>query len=213
MKWTWVKAALLLLVSLTAQAEEAKLEAGAEEKFSFKKGLFLSGDVGLFTAVGGYRASQVPGVREERTLSSVQPYIGVTMGYDVLDFLALGVKFSQGYVSGAARSPLDVRSPTDFALVFVDAAVIVSTTLFSRVLLSGSVMGGLASMNPPVSPGVDRYGGHLGLGLGLRYDTLWNGMVIGLDFAGHLSFLPKTGLGSMPGIVALSLTPIIKYVF
>jgi hypothetical protein len=203
----------LMLLCFPALAGSSVDAVKGVEGFSFKRGLFLTGDVGLFTAVGGYKDGANAQDRKARTFSNIQPFVGLTVGYDVLDFLALGLKFGQGYISGAARSKDNVESPTDFALAFVDAAVMASVKFYERVIFTGSIFGGLAVMTPPVLPDAQRYGGHLGASIGLRYDTLLNGMIVGIDFGGHMSFLPKTGIGSVPGIVALSLTPLIKYVF
>ena len=198
-------------------AESFQVKSVSE--FQSKQGFFLSADVGTFTALGGFSDPLVLPLeaknifRQSRLVSSIQPYVGVVVGYDIWKYLALGIKMGRGYVASAARLPDDINSPTDYALSFIDAALIGSFPIYQRIQSSGSVFVGLAMMTPGVFPGARRFGVDVGASLGVHYQTLLDGLFVGLDVSGRISLVPETNIGILPGIVSISLIPLIGYVF
>lgn len=202
------------------------MELGAEtfhvksvSEFQSKQGFFLSEDVGAFTALGGFSDPLLLPLesksifRQPRFASGIQPYVGVVVGYDVWKYLAIGIKLGRGYVASAARLPTDINSPTDYALSFVDATLIGSFPIYQRIQFSGSVFVGLAMMTPGVLPEARRFGVDVGASLGVHYQTLLDGFFVGLDVNGRMSLIPDTNIGILPGIVSISLIPLIGYVF
>ncbi len=188
-------------------------------EFKSKQGWFLAADVGAFTALGGFSDPLILPLeatnifREPRFTSSIQPYVGVVVGYDVWKYVAFAIKLGRGYVASAARLATAVNSPTDYALSFVDLALIASFPIYQRIQFSGSVFAGIAMMTPGVLPHARPFGVDAGASLGVHYQTLLDGLFVGLDVSGRISLIPETNIGILPGIVSISLIPLIGYVF
>jgi len=183
-------------------------------EYQIKRGWFVVSDVGLFATLGGFKDSihtSTP-VRTPVLFSLIQPQIGVAIGYDALNWLSVGVKLGQGYVSGAARTS-DLKSPTSYGLLFIDAVLFASREVYRRLVLSGQIFAGLVIMTPAVMPDARRFGADLGLGVGFKYHTLLNGLFVGVDLNTRASLLPETSLGNFPGIISFSLVPKVGYVF
>ncbi len=197
----------------------AEPDVRSVHEFKRKQGWFLASDVGALAVLGGFRdplivpleATSI--IREPRFSSGVQPSVGMVLGYDVWEYLAIGIKLGRGYVASAARLPSDINSPTDYALTHVDVALMGSLPVYQRWQLAGSVLVGFSTMTPAILPDVRRFGVGVGASLGVHYQTLLSGLFVGLDLNGRISLIPETGNGILPGIVSISLIPLIGYVF
>jgi hypothetical protein len=188
-------------------------------EFQHKQGWFLTADVGVFTVLGGFSDPLVLPLeaknilRQPRFASGIQPYVGMMVGYDVWKYLAVGIKVGRGYVASAARLPADINSPTDYALSFLDSALVGSFLIYERIQFSGGVFLGLVIMTPGIFPDARRFGVDVGASLGVHYQTLLDGLFVGLDVNGRMSLIPNANIGILPGIVSISLIPLIGYVF
>jgi hypothetical protein len=149
-----------------------------------------------------------------RVTSNLQPFIGLAVGYDILDWLGVQASFGTGFVANAA--PLgdpggySTDTPRDYGITFMNLAVLGSFWI-DRFGIVGKVFGGGALMQPAPTPEDFPLGGNVGAGLGVRWATLLTDVTIGLDVNGYLAFAPAAG--SMAMIPGLSFAPVIKYVF
>lgn len=186
-------------------------------EFKIKKGWFLSSQVGFFSSLSGFSDPQIQAnsfvIREKRTLSSLAPQVGILLGYDINDFISVGLKLEQGYVAGAARIPDDPESPTHYSLAFVDFILQGQWNFYQRFSLIGILGIGGAFMTPRASEQSNRLGANICGGFGLRYDTLLNGLFVGFNLNSNWSLISGTGIDQIPGIISFSLIPKIGYVF
>lgn len=204
----------------------AATEEAPSEPFPIRRGLYAEADLGVFLTMLG-RNTNKPGL-PSKPVSNVQPYLGVTFGYDVLQqdkfSLGLGVRVGAGYSSGAGRvSDADIATfseaelltrPNDFAVYELGLAVATSYLVHERVALTLKVNGGLgaAYANPYLIAGTagsagTAVGGFGGGSLGVEYFTLLNDFSVGLDIRGAAVFLSG---GIIPN---LTITAPIKYTF
>ena len=81
-------------------------DAAGSEPFPIRRGLYAEADLGIFLTLFGRNTNkqELP----SKATSNVQPYLGVTIGYDVLQkptlTLGVGLKLAAGYSSGAGRT-------------------------------------------------------------------------------------------------------------
>lgn len=202
--------AILLSLSLGPAALAADLSSQVEG-FEYSRGFYTESDLGLFLRFGGWAdeksGTQVVSARSRQvTASNLQPYIGFSVGYDVLDFLSLQLSYGTGYVANAAPRQGEPESPLDHSITLVNLAVVGNILVLDRVALEARMFGGGALFSPAPTPKDSMFGGDVGGGLGIKYMTLLPGFIIGADVNFFLTF---------PEIVpALAFSPlIIKYVF
>jgi len=202
--------AILVAVAVTPAARAADLSSQVEG-FEYSRGFYTESDLGFFLRFGGW-ADQKQGtsVVSSRTSAVVarnlQPYIGFSVGYDVLDFLSLQLMYGTGYVSNAAPREGQADSPMDHSITLVNLAIVGNFLVFDRVALEARIFGGGAIFYPPPVPDASMFAGDAGGGIGIKYMTLLPGFIIGADVNGLVTF---------PEIVpAITFSPlIIKYVF
>ncbi|MBN2359196.1 MAG: adventurous gliding motility protein CglE, partial [Deltaproteobacteria bacterium] len=154
---------------------------------------------GLTVQAGDQRARAV-------AVSNLQPYIGFSVGYDVLPFLSLQLSYGTGFVAGAAPRKGQADSPIDYGITLLNLAVVGNWLVFDRFALEGRVFGGGAMFVPPPLPNASMFAGDAGAGIGFKYLTLLPGFIIGAD-VNFIATFPEF-------VPALSFSPlIIKYVF
>lgn len=186
---------------------------GGATGFVFKRGFYTQSDLGGYFRLGGYTDSQDGGLRAKEVIwSNLQPFIGLSVGYDVLDFLAVQGSLGTGFVANAAPIGGDQNSPRDYGMIFTNLAVVPSWNFFDRYVLMGKVFGGGVFLTPPPSLNVPFYGGNVGAGIGLQYATLLTDVIIGIEVNSFVSFIPDGG-GSVLIIPGFNFAPVIKYVF
>jgi len=206
----------LLLASLALSAPVSAFEPTTEvqeDAVVGRTGFFLAGTAGVFSAIGGYKADPEGSAkpRISRSLSSAEPTLGLLIGYDFLEYVGLGVRLQQAYVSGAARS-LNPDSPTDFGLLMADANLSGAFYIVDRLKLEASLFGGFTWMTPAILPASTPYGVNGGLALGIKFETLLSNMVVGLDLSGYANYLLDAPADSSNLIWAFSVAPVVKYV-
>lgn len=195
-----------------AQVDES---VGGAVGFVRRTGFYTASDLGGFIRFGGWADGQACGFRcVSRVTSNLQPFIGLAVGYDILDWLGVQATFGTGFVANAAPlgdpNGYDFPTPRDYGITFVNLAVLGSFWI-DRLGLVGKVFGGAAVLQPPPLPEDSPFGGNIGAGVGVRWATLLNSVTIGIDVNGYLTFAPAAG--SMIMIPGLSFAPVIKYVF
>ena len=209
-----------------AAAAPAENNEAAAEAFPIRRGLYAEADLGVFLTMFGRNTNKLD--LPSKPISNVQPYLGVTFGYDLLQqdkfSLGLGVRVGAGYSSGAGRvSDADIATynaqelttrPNDFAVYELGLAVATSYLVHERVALTLKVNGGVgaAYANPYLIAGTagsagTAIGGFGGGSLGVEYFTLLNDFSVGLDIRGAAVFLSG---GLIPN---LTITAPIKYTF
>lgn len=149
--------------SLGAPAPAQQARAGVEG-FEIRRGLFVRGDFGVYFAIGGDDVERETGAVSDNSVSSVQPMIGVTAGYDLISSstfnLSAGARFSYFAVSGASQVDLDAVAagqadvtsfPEDYEIAQAGLALDATFMLDERfgILVHGD--GGLAIVSPDPS--------------------------------------------------------------
>jgi hypothetical protein len=188
---------------------------GGATGFVFKQGFYTQSDLGGFFRLGGYTINQasggVPDV--EVATSQLQPFIGLSVGYDIFSWLGVQASFGTGFVANAA--PYSNRSPNvprDYGLTFLDAGIVGQYYFLDRLALALKLSGGATFMTPEPDVGEPTIGGNALVGLGVRWASLLPDTFVGLDGNFHAAFIPDSG-GGMLVIPAFSFAPVIKYVF
>jgi hypothetical protein len=188
---------------------------GGATGFVFKQGFYTQSDLGGFFRFGGYTISENcdPGVACESVFwSNLQPYIGLSAGYDIFTWLGVQLSFGTGFVANAAPYQDSPNSPRDYGVTMLNLGVVGSFYVLDRLAIAGKLFGGGTFLIP--SPDFEEpfYGGNAGVGLGVRYATLLPDTFVGIDVNFHAAFTPDSG-GGMLLIPGMSFAPIIKYVF
>lgn len=192
---------------------------GGATGFVFKRGFYTQSDLGGYFRLFGYTDDATAGLRAKPVYySNLQPYIGLSVGYDVLDFLAVQASLGTGFVANAAPYQNDTESPRDYGMIFTNLALVPSWNFFDRYVLMGKVFGGGTFLTP--APSIDPetgepapfYGGNVGVGVGLQYATLLTDVIIGIEVNSFFSFIPADG-GGILFIPGFNFAPVIKYVF
>jgi len=205
----------------------AAVDPDADRPFQIKRGLHAEADLGVYFTFGGRNTNdpnlQYPG----KTISNVQPYLGVFFGYDVIQApkyaFAVGLKFAAGYSGGAGRvsasevqvgSTMTGERSNDFGIMQVGAGLAFDYLVNDRLAVTVKADGGLAALDPDPSrfaadpaAGGATIGGIVGGGLGIEYFTLLNDFSVGFDARFAMVF---GGGGSIP---SMSLTVPVKYTF
>ena len=194
---------------------------GGATGFVFRQGIYTQSDLGGFFVLGnaagsptGFTtapecASRAP--CKAVPTSQLQPYIGLSVGYDILQWLGIQLSFGTGFVANAAVYNQSEENPRDYGLTTINGAVVGSFYVLERLAIMGKVMGGLAFMSPEPFPDEPTIGGNVGAGVGIRYATLLPDVFVGIDANFSVAFIPgTTDMVIVPGI---SFAPVIKYVF
>jgi len=194
-----------------APADET-LETSRNE--GVRRGLFVTLDPGTYLTFGG-RNTNDPTL-PTKTVSNLQPYVGLTLGYDVLTGdlfnLGVGLKLAAGFNSGAGRvSNADLAlgaevlttRPNDFAVYEIDLALHLGFMVASRWAMNVKLYGGVGFVYPDPTKSATEVGasnaaigGAFGGCAGVEYFTLINDFSVGLDacFEGALAG------GLIPGV-------------
>lgn len=192
---------------------------GGATGFVFKQGFYTQSDLGGFFRIGGYTINQDSGGVPDVPVSTsqLQPFIGLSAGYDLFSWLGVQASFGTGFVANAA--PYQARSanvPRDYGMTFFDLGLVGQYYFLDRLALALKLSGGgtLLSTAPDVTSGVSEptLGGNALVGLGIRWASLLPDTFVGIDGNFHAAFIPDSG-GGMLFIPAFSFAPVIKYVF
>ncbi len=194
---------------------------GGATGFVFKQGIYTQSDLGGFFVLGnsagsptGFTISQECGGPPCKPVptSQLQPYIGLSVGYDILQWLGVQLSFGTGFVANAAVYGDSIENPRDYGLTNINLAVVGSFYVLERLAIMGKLMGGASFLSPEPAPGEPTIGGNVGAGLGVRYATLLPDVFVGIDGNFVLAVIPSSGaeLVIIPGF---SFAPVIKYVF
>jgi hypothetical protein len=208
--------------STTLPAKEVKVggeivgeSIGGATGFKFKQGFYTQSDLGGYFRLGGFTIDAAcAGVPcQPVTTSQLQPYIGLSAGYDLFQWLGIQASFGTGFVANAApygnRSP---NVPRDYGMTFFDAGIVAQYYFLDRLAVALKLSGGGLLMTPEPDLGEPNLGGNALVGLGIRWASLLPDTFVGIDGNFHAAFVPDSG-GSMLFIPAFSFAPIIKYVF
>ena len=194
---------------------------GGATGFVFKQGIYTQSDLGGFFVLGNASGSPTgftisdecggPPCKPVPT-SQLQPYIGLSVGYDILQWLGVQLSFGTGFVANAAVYGDGIENPRDYGLTNINIAVVGSFYVLDRLAIMGKVSGGASFLSPEPAPGEPVIGGNVGGGIGVRYATLLPDVFVGIDGNFVLAVVPSLGaeLVIIPGF---SFAPIIKYVF
>jgi hypothetical protein len=144
--------------------------------------------------------------------SQLQPFIGLSVGYDLTQWLGIQASFGTGFVANAAVYPDSLDNPRDYGLTFVNLAVVGSFYVLERLAIMGKIFGGAAFMSPEPAPNEPTIGGNVGVGIGVRYATLLPDVFVGIDGNVMVAALPSSG-PELVIVPAISFAPVIKYVF
>jgi hypothetical protein len=201
---------------------------GGATGFVFKQGFYTEAvPLGGFFRIGGFTISDACGgiPCEPVATSQLQPYIALSGGYDIVQWLGIEATFGTGFVAnaapygnaggcGAAPAPKCASSntPRDYGITMIDLGVVAQWYFLDRVALAFKLFGGATFLIPPPDVTEPYYGGNIGAGIGIRYATLLPNTFIGIDANFNGEFAPDSG-GGLLFIPAFSFAPNIKYVF
>jgi len=200
---------------------------GGATGFVFKQGFYTQSDLGGFFVIGNGLGSPT-GFTIAATCpdgsagggkpcnpvpwSQLQPFIGLSVGYDITQWLGVQVSYGTGFVANAAVYPDSIENPRDYGLTTLNVAVVGSFYVLDRLAIMGKLMGGGAFISPEPAPDEPTIGGNAGFGVGVRYATLLPDVFVGIDGNVMVAFIPDSA-GSMVIIPGVSFAPVIKYVF
>jgi len=209
-------AALVLLASFAALAEEARLEPQAPAFPSAgidpapRRGTFAETALGAFATLGG-----------SRTISAAQPYLAMAVGHNLGErsalFLSLGIGASGE--SCFERGASGCAAADSFGATFVEIGASSGTQIAARTLLSAKVVGGVGVFSPGPFAHLDGsvpdrvIAPHLGMGVGIDYDTHLDHFSVGVDAVGRYSLATRPDGRGRSGIASVALMPRIRYVF
>lgn len=200
---------------------------GGATGFVFKQGIYTQSDLGGFFVLGKSAGSPTGSTIGELCddgsagggkpcksvpTSQLQPYIGLSVGYDISQYLGLQVSFGTGFVANAAVYGDSIENPRDYGLTTINLAVVGSFYVLERLAIMGKLMGGASFMSPEPLPGEPTIGGNAGFGVGVRYATLLPDVFVGIDGNVMVAFIPASA-GDMVIVPGISFAPVIKYVF
>lgn len=194
---------------------------GGATGFVFKQGIYTQSDLGGFFVIGNSLGSPTGfSIAEDCggppcapvPTSQLQPYIGLSVGYDIQEWLGVQLSFGTGFVANAAVYDDSLENPRDYGLTNINLAVVGSFYVLERLAIMGKVMGGATFISPEPLPDEPTIGGNAGFGVGVRYATLLPDVFVGIDGNVIVAVIPSSGpeLVIIPGI---SFAPVIKYVF
>ncbi|MCP4499457.1 MAG: adventurous gliding motility protein CglE [Deltaproteobacteria bacterium] len=203
--------------------EVAEDSLGGATGFEIRTGFYMSSELGGFFRLGGWGDSK--DTLQRRTIgkvySNLQPWIGLTLGYDFLPFLGAEVTLGSGFVSDAALLQGNTESPENYAINMVNVAV-TGSYYFGRLAITGKGFVGGTFLAPAPAPDALPLGGQIGASVGVRYATLLTDVTIGFDMNAYVVVAPGGGElnlgtfivpGGAPFFPAFSFAPVIKYTF
>ena len=173
-----------------------------------RRGFFVALDPGVFVTFGGrLPTTDARGrpVLVSKVMSNAQPYVGLTLGYDVvtgsLFNLGIGLKLAAGFNSGAGRHTAEEAvacesdpdactpaRPTDYAVYEVGLAAHLGFMAATRWAINVKLHGGVGFTSPhPTKLATEMGASDAAIGAafggcaGFEYFTLINDFSIGLD--------------------------------
>lgn len=220
-------------VSTALPDEEVKVggtvlgeSVGGATGFVFKQGFYTQADLGGFFVFGNALGSPTgfsiakgvtadgSGIPNEPVpTSQLQPYIGLSVGYDIAQWLGVQLSFGTGFVANAAVYNVDIENPRDYGLTNIDLAVVGSFYVLERLAISGKLFGGATFMSPAPAPDEPTIGGNVGVGAGVRYATLLPDVFVGIDVNMLVAFVPAAAPKPLVIVPGFFFAPVIKYVF
>jgi hypothetical protein len=209
-------AALVLLASLAALAEEPRIEPQVPAFPSVgvdpapRRGTFAETALGAFATLGG-----------SSRISAAEPYLSMTVGHNLAERSALFLSLGIG-ASGAScfdRGQTGCAAADSFGVTFVEVGASSGTQIAPRTLLSGKVLAGVGIFSPGPFAHLDGsvpdriVAPHLGVGIGLDYDTHLDHFSVGIDALARYSVANKPDNQGRAAIASVALMPRIRYVF
>lgn len=161
-----------------------------------RRGFFTETNIGTFFTLGG-----------NDVYSNAQSYLQLGVGYDLFEFLELGVHVGFGANAfNCFSGRIDGVCPTTdaFTVTFVDGSLAYRHFLADRFYLVPRFVGGYTLLDP--APVANVFSGpNFGLGIGVEYATSMDHFSIGADFIGRYVLRAN--------IPAFSVMPRVKYTF
>ncbi len=216
-----------------AAPETAETEA---DVFEIRRGFFTEADLGVFFTLFGRNTNAVE--FPTRAFSNVQPFLGITVGYDLFHGpsynFAAGVKLAAGYSAGSGRASQQVvdsfpaiqvsQLSADYSVLQAGATIMGAYFLTDRIALTLKLDGGAGFVDPDPrlfaaeeGAGSSVFAPVVGGGIGVEYFTLLNDFSVGLDLRGALVLLSGStkanGVSVGGPIPAMSISVPIKYTF
>jgi hypothetical protein len=190
----------------TEPTESAEVAAD-DRVLPIRRGLFARGDFGAFFTIGGKDFRAADGAVSDNTVSNLQPLLGITVGYDVVQSpninLALGARFATTFNASAAQIPGSTNNPAtlprdaqsfpgDFGIYEFGAAADLTIMASDRLGVLVHADGGMSLVRPDPSlpatsdagtfvdgAGEATIGGIFSAGGGVEYYTLLTGVSVG----------------------------------
>jgi len=194
----------------TKEQKKAALEGQGEESpagelNAVRHGLYVETGIGIF---GGLRGTS-PTTGSSRAISNTQPYMAVTVGYDLPQF-PCNLFLTLGHGSSAQTNYKlsgGVTSIENFSVIPVEAGFRVGAEIVGRFRLNLAGVAGMSFFDPELDPsGEKKYSGvHVGGGVGFEYVTGYDAVTFGVE--------ALVRYHTAGGLMTLAAYPRVKYVF
>jgi hypothetical protein len=209
-------AALLLLAAVAASAEEPRIEPQVPAFPSVgvdpapRRGIFAETALGAFATLGG-----------SARVSAVQPYLSLTAGRNLGERSALFFSLGIG-ASGQScfdRGQTGCAAADSFGVTFLEMGASAGTQVAPRTTVSAKVLGGVGIFSPGPFAHLDGsvpdrvVAPHLGMGVGIDYDTHLDHFSVGIDALTRYSLANKPDNQGRAAIASVAVMPRIRYVF
>ena len=220
----------LLGVCLLSSPALAKGDSG---EYNIPRGVFVESNLGGFLRFGGLKHCKVDcnsdnWIPTESATSSIQPFVGFTVGQDLTREFGVQVLLGTGFVKGGAVGTVQefqmpgtlyenkLLPPEDYSLTYITGQATYLLLLeqvrlglefkagFGPVLASNGIAADEKVLKPEDLPTVSLDWSVSG-GVSIKYLTLLTGFVVGIDVAGGYVLGGK--------IPYLHFSPAVKYVF
>lgn len=183
----------------TTESDEDRLYG----KFELQRGLYVTSDLGLFMVFGG----------ANKAVSNLQPYIGLSLGYDINQWFSWQIHAGRGFAASSPRSAAQDQQNRirDFSFTNVLTGPVVWLMVMERLAIELKAHGGVSILDPiPLEAAIDGVQvpgvvAVVGGGVALKYLTLLTDFTLGLDIT--FNYLLAANIPS------LAITPSVRYTF
>ena len=224
----------LVLIGLLAPASHA-LAQGQSGDYTIPRGWYLESNLGSFFRIGGVKHCENEcdsgSPATSVSTSSVQPFVGFTVGKDLTPSLGAQMLIGTGFVAGGAVGTIDewwisnsdesqsLLPPQDYSMTFFNVqgtylTVLESLRLGLELKAGGGLViasNGLVAVGDEIIPSdLPTTSTHVNVsgGASIKYLTLLTGFVVGVDVSGGFVMVKDRG-----GIPYVSISPALNYVF
>ncbi len=174
-------------------------ESASLQKFELGRGVYFSGDLGVFLSLGGVKG-----------YSNVQPYMAVRAGFDLSDMISVQLSLGNGLVSGNPPSAHDDpndpnglgaggNQTSNYSTLNVGPEVVFAFRPTERIAIEPKIGGGISYVTPSLTQDATQaepvlYSSVLPMasfGVDFKYLTLLTNFTAGISISGYYIIGPN----------------------